>query len=135
MFAVIVSVVQLFAVVNAFVRSVQERFIVGVACGCLRALLLVAGGVGALWARSVRAPGMEAPVPPSAATSIALAAVVLGPIVSFAALWLAHRRKKDAPAAEEERLGRPFGAWLPVALFDAAAVAINVFGWVIANSS
>jgi hypothetical protein len=31
------------------------------------------------------------------------------------------------PAGPEERLSRPFDAWLPVALFDAAFVAINVF--------
>jgi hypothetical protein len=119
MFGVIVSVVQLIAVVNAFVRSVQERFIVGIACGSIRALLLVASAFGALSARP----------------SLALAGVALGPIVSFAALYIAYRRKKDAPAAQEERLGRPFVAWLPVTLFDAASIAINLFGWVIASNA
>jgi hypothetical protein len=132
MFGVIVSILQLAAVINALVRSLQARFIVGIASGCVRALLLVAGAFGALWARSVGASVTEARVP-VLATSMALAATVLGPMVSFATLWLAHRRKKDAPAAEEERLGRPFTAWLPVALFDATFVAINVFASVIAN--
>ncbi len=67
---------------------------------------------------------------PATATVMALAATVLGPVVSFAVLGIAHRRKKDVPAAQEERLGRPFNAWLPVALLDAAFLMINLLATV-----
>jgi hypothetical protein len=132
MLGVLVSVLQLFAVINAFVRSLRDRFIAGVAGGLVRALLLVAGTAAALWIRATAVSGSGAPVP-AAPAAMALAATILGPLVAFAALWLAHLRKKDASAAEEERLGRPFTAWLPVALFDAAFVAMNVFASVISN--
>ena len=45
---------------------------------------------------------------------MAQASVVLGPVVMGVVLWVAHRRCRDVPAAEEERLSRPFIAWLPV---------------------
>ena len=125
MFAVLVSVLQLFAVANAFVRSLQARFLVGAAAAVLRALLIVGGTGAVLFARTIAAPGAGAPIPLPAA-ALGLVAAVGGPVVSFATLWLAHRRKRDAPAAQEEALGIPFRAWLPVALFDAAFVAINV---------
>jgi len=129
MFGVFVSVLQLAAIVNAFVRSMRERFLLGTIGAVVRAVLLLAGAIGVVLVRFVHFPGSDvsAPVGP---TFVALAATVLGPILSFVVLWVAHRRKRDVPAAEEERLSRPFMAWLPVALFDAAFVFINLFAWV-----
>src|SRR5689334_11874751 len=125
MFAVFISVLQLIAVVNAFIRSLQERFVVGIVGALARGALLVAGAIGAVAALS--APSV------AAGASMALAAIILGPLISFATIWFAHRRKRDVPAAEEELRGRPFKAWLPVALFDAAFVAINILATVISN--
>jgi len=41
MFAVLISVLQLVAVINAFVRSIGLRFVLGIVGGALRALLLI----------------------------------------------------------------------------------------------
>ena len=125
-FAVFISVLQLAAIVNAFFRSVSERFTLGIVGALVRAGLLAAGAIAAVLVRSVRYPGSDVPVP-SVPGLFVLVGTVLGPMVSFFVLWMAYRRKADAPAAQEERASRPFGAWLPVALFDGAFVAINVF--------
>lgn len=128
MFGVFVSVLQLAAIVNAFIRCVQERFFLGWIGAIVRGVLLIAGAIGVVLVRIVHFPGSDVPAPATPAF-VALAATVLGPIMSFVVLWLAHRRKRDVPAADEQRLSRPFMAWLPVALFDAAFVAINLFAW------
>lgn len=133
MVGIFVSVLQVIAIVNALVRSLQSRFAAGIVAAIVRGLLLAIVVVSALSRTpNVQAPGTDAPVPTQMSWAVLVAAVV-GPIVSFAALWLAYRRKRDAPAAQEEVVGRPFTAWLPVALFDAAFVAINVFATVISN--
>jgi hypothetical protein len=129
MFVVFGSVLQLLALVNAFIRSLKERFVVGTVGALVRAALLLSGVIGAVWSRFVHFPGSDVAAP-ATASLMALGATVLGPVVSFAVLWIAYRRKKDVPAAHEERLGRPFNAWLPVALLDAAFVLINVLATV-----
>ena len=134
MVGVFVSVLQFVAIVNAFIRSWRERFLAGTIGAIARALLVVAGAIGFVWSRATRFPGSANPGP-TAASVMVLAAAVLGPIVSFTALWLAHRRRKDVPAAEEERLSPPFNAWLPVALFDAAFVAIQGLALLVAARS
>jgi hypothetical protein len=132
MFGVLVSVIQFATVVNAFIKSLGERFMLGTIGAPVRAVLLILGAAGAVWSRFVSYPGSEIP-PPALASFMALASVVLGPIVTAVVLWVAHRRCKDVPAAEEEHLSRPFNAWLPVGLFDAVFVIINVFGLVMAS--
>ncbi len=129
MFGVFVSVLQLATIVNAFARSIRERFLLGTLGALGRGVLLVAAAIGVIWVRFVHFPGSDVPAP-AGPTLVALAATVLGPILSFVVLWVAHRRRRDVPAAEEERLSRPFMAWLPVALFDAALVFAQVFAWV-----
>jgi hypothetical protein len=44
---------------------------------------------------------------------------------------VAYRRKSGVRAAEEEKMSRPFNAWLPVALLDGAFVVMNVAAAVI----
>lgn len=134
MLVVFVSILQLAAIANAFVRFVRDRFVVGTLGALVRALLLVVGALGDLSVRAVTFPGSDVPAPPGPLL-IALAAAVLGPLLSFALLWVAHRRRQDVPAADEERLARPFMAWLPVALFDAAFVVINVCAWVVSRNA
>jgi len=126
------SLLQFIAIVNAFLRSWRERFVLGTIGAVLRALLSIAGAVGAVWERLVRFPGSDVPAPLGASVIVLLAAA-LGPLLSFVVLWSAHRRRKDAPMLEEERLSRPFNAWLPVALFDVAFVAINGFAYLISK--
>jgi uncharacterized membrane protein len=133
MFGVFVSVLQFAAIVNAFVRSLRERFVLGAIGAVVRAVLLLGGAIGVVLVRFVHFPGSDVPAP-AGPTFMALVAAVLGPIVSFVVLWVAHRRKRDVSAAQEERVSRPFNAWLPVALFDAAFVAINGFAWLVANN-
>jgi hypothetical protein len=97
MLGVFVSVLQLVAVANAFLRSAQARFIAGAGAAILRALLIVAGIAGVLWARTVHAPGTETATPGGAAL-LAAAATFLGPVVSF-------RRALARASTEEGRTG------------------------------
>jgi hypothetical protein len=78
MLAVFVSMVQFAAIVNAFIRSLRERFVVGTLGALARAALILLGAIGAVWARFVHFPGSDVPAP-VAATIMALAATVLGP--------------------------------------------------------
>ena len=82
MFGVFVSVLQFAAVVNALLRSLRERFMLGTSGALVRAGLLLLGVIGAVWSRSVHFPGSDVRVPvvPSV---MALSAAVLGPVVSF----------------------------------------------------
>jgi hypothetical protein len=132
MIVVFASVVQLAVIVNALVGSLRERFVLGAGGAILRALLLISGAVGAVWERSVRFPGSEVPTPLGASVLL-VAAVVLGPLVSFVVTWIARRRAKDALPLDEEPLTRPFNAWLPVALIDAAYVVITVLAYWISD--
>ena len=134
MFAVFVSALQLATIVNAFARCVRERFLLGAIGALVRGILLVGGAIGGLAVSFVRVSGSDVP-PPAGPLFAAFAATVLGPIVSAVVLWVAHRRRRDVPASEEDRLSRPFMAWLPVALFDAAFVFINLFAWVMTRNA
>jgi len=125
------SLLQLALLVRALVRCIAERYSVG-AIGAVARLSLLVGGVGGV-AMSYFASATGSGRPSPALSLMTIAAVVLGPIVSFTVLWMAHRRRANVPAAQEERLGRPFDVWLPVALLDAAYVAITVFVNVMAN--
>jgi hypothetical protein len=134
MFGAFVSVLQLATIGNAFVRCLRERFLLGTIGALARGALLVAAAIGVVMVRFVHFPGSDVPAPVGP-TFVALAATVLGPILSFVVLWFAHRQRRDVPAAQEERLGRPFMAWLPVALFDAVFVLINLFAWVMTRDA
>ncbi len=125
MLAVFFSLLQVAAVVRALSRSTGERFVPGIVGGLARSVLMVLGLLAIVWATF---PKAGAPAP-AILGLMALSAAVLGPLVSFAVLWSAHVRKRDVPFAQEERLSRPFGAWLPVALFDMIFVAMSVLAW------
>jgi multisubunit Na+/H+ antiporter MnhC subunit len=131
-FGIFVSVIQFATIVNAFIKSLGERFTLGAIGALVRAALLILGSAGAVWSRFVSYPGSDIPAP-ALASFMVMTAVVLGPMLTGMVLWVAYRRCKDVPAAEEERLGRPFNAWLPVGLFDAVFVVISVFGLIMAS--
>lgn len=128
MFGILISIVHLLVTLNALVRSFSSRFWVGAIAGVLRAVLMV---VGIIVGFRLSFPGSEGP-PPGPAL-IALVVAVLGPVVSFGTLFVAHWRASNVPARDEERMGRPFMAWLPVALLDAAFVVIAIVARVISN--
>jgi hypothetical protein len=123
------AIVELAAIVNAFFRSVAERFLVGAIGGAVRVLCLLVAGVGSVRFAFHHMAASNTPLPAVEALAV-LIGTILGPIVTFVVLWVAHRRRKDAPAAEEEQLARPFDAWFPVGLLDAGFVLINVLAYV-----
>jgi hypothetical protein len=136
-FGVFVSVIQLAAIVNAFARSLRARYILGAVAAVAavaRGVLLISGAVAALLVRRVTFPGSDVPAP-AGPMLVALVATIAGPLVSFAMLGIAYRRMRNLPAAEEQRASRPFGAWLPVALLDAAFLVINGFALYMARES
>jgi hypothetical protein len=97
--------------VRALVVSAREKFGVGTLLGAARLLLavVVAWAVVSFVA-----------VPPRAELALLIvAAEVFGPLLSAVIVFAAWRRYQDVPAADEARLERPFGAWLPVAILDA----------------
>ena len=134
-FAIFIGTLQLAVTVNAFVRSLKERFSVGWIGAIARAILLIAGGAASLrLSFASMAPTTVAGSPDMMRLArVSLISTVCGPALSFGVLWLAHRRKRHAPLVDEERLGRPFDAWLPVALFDAAFVVMSVFARLMAD--
>ena len=124
-FSIFVALLQLAVTVNAFVRSRKERFPVGAFAAVARIILLVGGVISGVRLSFASMASVGAP-PPRIPELVAWVAMVGGPLLPFGTLWLAGRRKRNASFADEERLGRPFDAWLPVALFDAAFVVMNV---------
>lgn len=120
------SLLQLLAIVRAVWVSVRERWWFGVAAGAARVMLFVAAVFAIVEGKGARFANVDARPSPAAAIAV-IASAVLAPIVSSATLGLAYRRYAGVRAADEERLRRPFDAWLPVTLFDAVFVAINLF--------
>lgn len=123
------AIVHVLLVLNASVRSVVERFILGSVGGVLRAVLLGVVTVNAFKASLAVSSG-PAPTPAYGL----LAALVLGPIVSFVVLFVAYRRMRDVPAAQENRASRVFKAWLGVSILDAMFVVIAVAASAISGS-
>ena len=126
MFGVFASFLQLAATVNAFLRCLQNKFVLGAVGALVRVALLLAGAASLFVVKAQQAGGTSAS---GGITLLALVATVGGPLVSFVVLAIAYRRMRGLSAAQEEEASRPFRAWLPVALFDAAFVAINFFAW------
>jgi len=121
MFGILVAIVHVSLVLNASVRSVLERFILGSAGGVLRVVLLGVVTVSTVKA-SFAASDAAAPSPAYGL----LAALVLGPMISFVVLFMAYRRMRDVPAAQEDRASRVFKAWLGVGIIDAMYVVIMI---------
>lgn len=82
-------------------------------------------------AEFVRAFGLTVKNPnaddPSLGASLGLLiASVGGPLLTIALLVTSYRRFRDVPAAQEQRVRRPFDAWLLPGLVDALNVVIAV---------
>jgi hypothetical protein len=119
MFGVFIAIVHFAVTVNALVRSVAERFIVGIWGGAMRSVLLV---LAAVLGFRVTFPGAGGP---SAGAAVgAVVAAVVGPLVSFFVVFVAYRRTRNIPAKDEERAGRPLLPWVAVACIDAIYVVI-----------
>ncbi len=106
----VLSLMVLLAVGRALVGSVGERFAPGIV-GAVARLVALAFAV-----RSAVVPSI---------VGGAIGAVA-GPAVSLGMLAVCYARSRNAPAADEERLGRPFALWLPVALLDLGWVAVQL---------
>jgi hypothetical protein len=128
----ILSILHLVVAIRAALRSYAEGFLFGMVGGFARAAMMIAAfllsfqhmGLIMLPGLTLRGSGEAAP---SLGVSLGLALVVIGgPILSFAVLWAAWRRFQDVPAAQEEKLKKPFGAWLPVGILDAAYLLITI---------
>jgi hypothetical protein len=119
MFGVFVAIVHVLLVLNASLRSTLERFVLGAAAGVLRVVLLGVVTVNAFKATFATTAATSPPPNPAL-----LAALVVGPIVSFVVLVVAYRRMRDVPAALEDRASRVFKAWLGVGIIDAMYVVI-----------
>jgi hypothetical protein len=124
MFGILFFIAQGVALLGALVRSTRERFAVGVLGGAARAVLVattatydVRAGLASIAGRG------ELPAGHRLAAAVA---AILGPAVTFAVLFAAHRRTQGVPAAEEERLGRPFNAWLLVGIIDGLLVVLGL---------
>jgi hypothetical protein len=127
----IFSLLHLVLTIRALLRSLSQRFVFGIVAGLLRAGLMLLGAViGFKQAAIVMLPHMTlrlSPSEPSFALSLGLLFVsVVGPIVTFSLLWASYRRFQDVPAAQEEKLERPFRAWLPVGILDAIYVVVTI---------
>lgn len=123
----IFSVLQLVLVIRAFMRSAAEKFPVGIALGLARvALMLWAAAISFRQASIVIMSGLTLRLPASGGTLSAPFVALAGPLVSFAVLAVSWKRYRNAPAANEEKLRRPFEAWLPVAILDAMYVVVMI---------
>jgi hypothetical protein len=139
---VILSLPHFLLTIRALLRSVAERYVLGIACGILRAALLVAGEVIAFVHGSIISPsplrfvlGAPTNAAPSLAVSVGVVAiVVVSPVVTFGVLWSSYRRFHEAPAALEAKLRRPFSAWLPVGVLEAMFVVATVASFAFAAS-
>jgi hypothetical protein len=130
MIGVFVPLLQLIVLGNACWKSYRQTYFYGVIAAIVRAMLLAAGVV-AVWLIRMRTfPGSEVRASVGL-TLVALVSVAFGPVVSFVALWMVYHRTQNVVAAEEEPANKLFGAWLPVALFDAVFVVINGVAWLL----
>lgn len=129
-FGVGITLLELAAILRALFVCFKERFSFGGVAAVARLVLLVVGVIAyfVVLARSGAAPEAQAS-PPQAI--VLVAALWGGPLTSFVTLWQASRRAHDVPAAQEEQLGRPFDAWLPVALIDAVWIVIQIGAYTI----
>ena len=134
------SLFHLALTLNALARSIRERFGWGIAGGLARLALMLAQ-VPLMWGRglwtSVLGPQGVTPnlEMPAWEVDLVLISGIGGPLVSFGVLYLAYRRARDVPAAEEARAARPVNAWLGVAAQDAIFAVIGIAAAVFAADS
>jgi hypothetical protein len=124
------SLVQFVLCIRALIGSARERFAVGTAGGVLRLAFMVLLVLAMFSSPLSLVPGLHQPAIASGWAGVGtVVAAVGGPLVSFGVLVVAHLRTRNVPMAEEERIGRPFNLWLPVGVFDAIYVALQIFGF------
>jgi len=129
---VLLSFLQVALTIRAIMRSVAERYVLGIVGGLARVALMGLGAVASLGQMSiVMLPGITLKSPathdPSVLASVGLLlAGVGGPLLTFVVVWTAHRATRDIPAAQEERASRPFMAWVPVAVLDAMYLVVSI---------
>lgn len=111
-------ITQAVVAVRVLMTSRHEKFQLGVYAACSRLIALVPLG---LMLMAVYFPGL-APLPWRG--FLALAALGVMPLGSFVAIWKSYQRMQNVPAADEAQAGRPFNAWLPIAIVDAIMVVI-----------
>jgi hypothetical protein len=121
------SLIQFVLCVRAVAGCVRERFRIGIAGGIARLGFMLLVLAATFSAPLALIPGSHQPAVTSGwAASAMIVGAVGGPVVSFGVLAVAHIRSRNVPMAEEERLGRPFMLWLPVGVFDAIYVALQL---------
>jgi hypothetical protein len=133
MVVVFISLIHVFLTIRAVVKSAAERFVPGVVGGVARATLLVVTPIVAFKA-GASLLGLHLSVRDANPLLLVTTGLsVLGPLVTIAVLLVARKRYRDVPMAQEERLMRPFSAWLPVGVIDGIFVMIGVLGNVFAR--
>jgi hypothetical protein len=117
-FGLFVGAFQLFALVNACVRSIGGKWLLGSLGGLLRTFLLIAITMASARIRVAHAE-------PTAGYTVALYA---GPILSVVLLLLALHRQRALPAGSEARASadRIVTSWMVVAAIDAVFVVIGL---------
>lgn len=124
-FGLLVGAFQLFVMVNACIRSIGGKWLIGSLGGMLRVFLLIAI---AMASARIRGAGAE----PTAGFTIALYA---GPALSVLLLLLALQRRRSMPAGSEAEAAadRIVTSWIAVAVIDAIFVVIGVAARIIAT--
>jgi hypothetical protein len=117
-FGLFVGAFQLFIMVNACVRSIAGKWLLGSLGALLRTFLLIAVTMASA---RIRAGAAE----PSAGFSVALFG---GPALSLALLLLAFHRKRSMPAGSEGETaaGRLVTSWIAVAVIDAIFMLVGL---------
>ena len=128
MVGLFLSIAHLFLALYAIVRSTVAHFWLGTIAGALRAVLIAVGAVVGL-----RLGFLGGADPPVGLARLALVIGVVGPVLSFATVFIAYRRMSNVPAREEEAALRPFMAWLPVAIVDAIFVVLAIMAGALAS--
>jgi hypothetical protein len=113
-----IGALQLFVTLNACIRSVAGKWLLGSIGGVTRTFLLMAITMASA---RMRIAGAE----PSPAFSVALYA---GPVISVLVLLLALRRRRKMPAGSEAETAadKSVKGWMGVVVIDGALLAIGV---------
>lgn len=125
MFGLLVGALQLFLLLNAFLRSIGGKWTLGAIAGITRVVLLIA--ITMATAR-IRIAGAE----PSSGYAIAMFG---GPALSFLMVVLAFRRRRAQPAGSEAKTlaDKVVTAWIGAAVIDAMFVAVTIAAIVISR--
>ena len=118
MFGLLVGALHLFLTVNACLRSLAAKWLLGGIGAVVRVFLMIAVTMASA---RIRGAGAE----PSTAFYVAL---WVSPLLSFVLLGLAHRRRARLPAGSEaESVARKVvTSWIAVAAIDAILVVIGL---------